>query len=40
MTLIRWGMIGCGNVTERKSAPAYQQVEGFALHGLFNRTRA
>lgn len=33
-------MIGCGNVTERKSAPAYQQVEGFALHGLFNRTRA
>jgi predicted dehydrogenase len=40
MTLIRWGMIGCGNVTERKSAPAYQQVEGFALHGVFNRTRA
>ena len=40
MTLVRWGMIGCGNVTERKSAPAYQQVEGFALHGVFNRTRA
>lgn len=40
MTLIRWGMIGCGNVTERKSAPAYQQVEGFVLHGVFNRTRA
>ena len=40
MTVIRWGMIGCGNVTERKSAPAYQQVEGFALHGVFNRTRA
>jgi 1,5-anhydro-D-fructose reductase (1,5-anhydro-D-mannitol-forming) len=40
MTVIRWGMIGCGNVTERKSGPAYQQVEGFALHGVFNRTRA
>ncbi|MBA3940177.1 MAG: oxidoreductase [Sphingopyxis sp.] len=40
MTTIRWGMIGCGDVTERKSAPAYQQVEGFALHGVFNRTRA
>jgi 1,5-anhydro-D-fructose reductase (1,5-anhydro-D-mannitol-forming) len=40
MPLIRWGMIGCGDVTERKSAPAYQQVEGFALHGVFNRTRA
>lgn len=40
MTMIRWGMIGCGDVTERKSAPAYQQVEGFTLHGLFSRTRA
>ena len=40
MTPIRWGMIGCGSVTERKSAPAYQQVEGFALHGVFNRTLA
>jgi predicted dehydrogenase len=40
MTLIRWGMIGCGAVTERKSAPAYQQVAGFSLHGVFNRTRA
>lgn len=40
MTLVRWGMIGCGDVTERKSAPAYQQVDGFALHGVFNRTRA
>ena len=40
MTPIRWGMIGCGDVTERKSAPAYQQVEGFALHGVFSRTRA
>lgn len=40
MTIIRWGMIGCGSVTEHKSGPAYQQVEGFALHGVFNRTLA
>lgn len=40
MTLVRWGMIGCGDVTERKSGPAYQRVEGFALHGVFNRTLA
>lgn len=40
MAVIRWGMIGCGNVTERKSAPAYRQVEGFALHGLYGRTRS
>jgi predicted dehydrogenase len=39
MTPVRWGMIGCGDVTERKSAPAYRQVEGFALHGVFSRTR-
>ncbi|OHD03852.1 MAG: oxidoreductase [Sphingopyxis sp. RIFCSPHIGHO2_01_FULL_65_24] len=40
MAVIRWGMIGCGDVTERKSAPAYQLVEGFALHGLYGRTRS
>ena len=33
-------MIGCGSVTERKSGPAYQQVEGFTLHGVSSRTRA
>ncbi|MDK2759730.1 MAG: Gfo/Idh/MocA family oxidoreductase [Sphingopyxis sp.] len=38
--MIRWGMIGCGDVTERKSGPAYRQVEGFTLHGVFNRTLA
>lgn len=40
MKTIRWGMIGCGAVTEMKSAPAYQQTEGFELVGVFNRTRA
>lgn len=34
---IRWGMIGCGMVTEKKSAPAYQQVAGFELAGVYSR---
>lgn len=37
---IRWGMIGCGDVTERKSAPAYHNVDGFSLHGVMARTRS
>lgn len=35
---IRWGIIGCGDVTEVKSGPAYQQVEGFELHAVMART--
>ena len=34
---IRWGIIGCGNVTEVKSGPAYQQTEGFELLGVMRR---
>ena len=30
-------MIGCGDVAEKKSAPAYQQVTGFSLHGVTSR---
>ena len=26
--MIHWGFIGCGNVTEKKSGPAFQKVEG------------
>ncbi len=36
-TLIRWGIIGCGKVTEIKSGPAYQQTEGFELAGVMRR---
>jgi predicted dehydrogenase len=36
--MIRWGMIGCGNVTEHKSAPAYQQTSGFELLAVSART--
>ena len=29
MNTIRWGIIGCGNVTELKSGPAYKKIKGF-----------
>lgn len=35
---IRWGIIGCGDVTEVKSGPAYQQVDGFELTAVMART--
>lgn len=35
--LIRWGIIGCGNVTEVKSGPAYQKTEGFQLLAVMRR---
>lgn len=34
---IRWGIIGCGNVTEVKSGPAYQKVDGFELLAVMRR---
>jgi predicted dehydrogenase len=34
---IRWGIIGCGDVTEVKSGPAYQQVDGFELVAVMRR---
>ncbi|MEZ8140979.1 oxidoreductase [Enterovibrio norvegicus FF-33] len=34
---IRWGMIGCGSVTERKSGPAFWQVEGSSLNMVMAR---
>ncbi len=36
-TTIRWGIIGCGNVTEVKSGPAYQQTQGFELSSVMRR---
>ncbi|WP_105167600.1 Gfo/Idh/MocA family protein [Pseudoalteromonas sp. T1lg23B] len=33
----RWGVIGCGSVTEVKSLPAYQQVEGFDVFSVMRR---
>jgi 1,5-anhydro-D-fructose reductase (1,5-anhydro-D-mannitol-forming) len=34
---IRWGIIGCGDVTERKSGPAYQKTPGFSLDAVMRR---
>ena len=35
--IIRWGIIGCGDVTERKSGPAYQKTDGFELKAVMRR---
>lgn len=35
--LVRWGIIGCGDVTEVKSGPAYQQTDGFELVAVMRR---
>jgi 1,5-anhydro-D-fructose reductase (1,5-anhydro-D-mannitol-forming) len=35
--LIRWGIIGCGNVTELKSGPAYKLTQGFELKAVMRR---
>ena len=34
---IRWGIIGCGNVTEVKSGPAYQKTAGFTIAAVMRR---
>lgn len=35
--IMRWGIIGCGDVTERKSGPAYQKTEGFEIKAVMRR---
>ena len=35
--IIRWGIIGCGDVTEKKSGPAYQKTEGFEIVAVMRR---
>lgn len=37
MKKFRWGIIGCGDVTEVKSGPPYQQTEGFELVAVMRR---
>jgi 1,5-anhydro-D-fructose reductase (1,5-anhydro-D-mannitol-forming) len=38
MTPVRWGIIGCGDVTEVKSGPAFARAEGSALVAVMRRT--
>lgn len=40
MERIRWGMIGCGDVTEVKSGPALQKAHGSELVAVMCRNRA
>jgi predicted dehydrogenase len=37
MNTIRWGMIGCGSVTEVKSGPGFQKAEGSSLVAVMRR---
>lgn len=37
MATIKWGIIGCGNVAERKSGPAFQQALGCSLVAVMRR---
>jgi len=37
MNMIRWGMIGCGSVTEQKSGPAFSKVQGSKLMAVMRR---
>ena len=40
MNIIRWGIIGCGDVTEVKSGPGFQKADGSALVAVMRRDRA
>ena len=36
--MIKWGFIGCGDVTEKKSGPAFNKVEGSKVVAVMSRT--
>ena len=38
--MINWGIIGCGNVTEVKSGPAFNKVEDSRLVAVMRRDRS
>ena len=37
MEQIRWGFIGCGEVTEKSSGPAFREVEGSDVIAVMGR---
>ena len=37
MKILRWGFIGCGEVTEKKSGPAFSEVEGSSVVAVMSR---
>jgi predicted dehydrogenase len=40
MTLIRWGIIGCGDIVQRRVAPAIQALDGSLLQAIARRNPA
>ena len=38
MKLLKWGFIGCGEVAEKKSGPAFAEVEGSSVVAVMSRT--
>lgn len=40
MDTVRWGIIGCGNVTEVKSGPGFQRARGSSLVAVMRRNAA
>jgi len=40
MESVRWGIIGCGDVTEKKSGPAFDKVENSSLVAVMRRDAA
>lgn len=38
MKKLKWGFIGCGEVTEKKSGPAFSMVEGSSVVAVMSRT--
>ena len=38
MKILKWGFIGCGDVCERKSGPAFNLIEGSSIHAVMSRT--
>ena len=38
MKILKWGFIGCGEVTEKKSGPAFSEVEGSSVEAVMSRS--
>lgn len=39
MKQIKWGFIGCGEVTEKKSGPAFNMIEGSCIEAVMSRNK-
>ena len=38
MKILKWGFIGCGEVTEKKSGPAFSEVTGSSVEAVMSRS--